>query len=636
MAHAPRCFVSDINLALKDMNMTKVQKHLPSIPAIESGITRRAVTVAIATFSGAVGVSSANALNTVSPVQSNPIQNGLAKPSDRSGASYLDRVRNAKIMEASDFGAQGDGFEHPLSEFYNTLEAAQVEFPQATSLNNLIDGLAIQKALRVIKTSHHERGRLYIRTGRYRGNTGSIRLPNFVEMVGEGPGITVIDNQNTRVGYPLIVNDNPAGFINSALLELSLHGGYRAIDVNVSSEIAGITFDGVSMALQTMGNMRCNKLLQLSLFNNTTFGDAPWGLEVPAFTTNAVDFRTVSFENHTVCSLRLRSAEAVNISGGRFEGGGRPPARVVGSIAGNLLTVTAAMSATLQVGDELIALGIAPETRVVALRSGTGGIGTYVVSSAQSLGSRVITTFKASIDIDNAKAFNIDGVYFEATHKKLLQESNCRNGITFKGCHFTGAKEGKSEFEEYQFKSDGLVTFERNNFGLPTVGPSKMLVIGQNKNLGFNSDVILAVTERGGKLITKRRNFTDAISFEALKFSRLTDVGSQSVTGILRITMNKQSATGGVGRVCVEEYGITVSAAPGNAMQIQASPARVIDQNASGFEMSIANVRPTSLQALLQIECKSGSTSDPSYLFASFDYELGHGAPDNQISVDFV
>ncbi len=616
--------------------MTEVPKQLPTIPIFDAGVSRRAVTAAIATLGAAISASRANALNSASLPQGAPKQGGLAKPSDEGSAAYLDLVRNAKITDAREFGAQGDGYEHRLAKFYNTLAAAQVEFPEATSLDNLIDGLAIQKALKSIKDGHHERGRLYIHAGRYRGNTGPIRLPNFVEIVGEGAGISVIDNQNTKVNYPLIVNDNPAGFINSALRGLSLHGGIRAVDIDVSAEIAGITFDSVGMALQTMGNMRCNKLLQLSLFNNTTFGDAPWGLEVPGFTTNAVDFRSARFENHTVCSLRLRAAEVVNISGGRFEGGGSKPASFAGSIAGNVLTVTESTSATLQVGDELIAQGIAPQTRVVALQSGKGGTGTYVVSPAQSLARRAITTFKATIDIDNAKAVNIDGVYFEATHKKLLHETNCQNGITFTGCHFTGAKEGKNDFEEYQFESDGLVTFERNNFGLPTEGPTKMLVIGQNKNLGSNSNMILSITERGGKMVTKRRQFTDALSFSALKFSRRTQAESQSITGTLRVTITGQSDTAGVGRTRVEEFGITISATANRAMQIQSASQRVIDQDASGFSTTIAPVGTTRLQTLLQIDCNSDYTSGSNFVCASFDYELGHSAPASQITVDFV
>jgi hypothetical protein len=252
------------------------------------------------------------------------------------------------------------------------------------------------------------------------------------------------------------------------------------------------------------------------------------------------------------------------------------------------------------------------------------------------VGHRVITTFKATIDIDNAKALNIDGVYFEATHKKLLRETNCRSGVTFKGCHFTGAKEGKSEFEEYQFDSDGLVTFERNNFGLPTEGPAKMLVIGQNKNLGSNSNMTLGVTERGGKMVTKRRQFNGSISFGALKFSRRTEAGSQSVTGTLRITMTGKTNAGGKGRARVEEYGITINANEGSAMEMQSTFTRVIDQDLSGFAIAIANIRSTSLQTLLQIECKSNNTLSSSYVFASFDYELGQSVLDDEITVDFV
>lgn len=44
------------------------------------------------------------------------------------------------------FGAIGDGTPHPLSERYNSLAAAQVVYPHATSLTQTIDWAACQAA----------------------------------------------------------------------------------------------------------------------------------------------------------------------------------------------------------------------------------------------------------------------------------------------------------------------------------------------------------------------------------------------------------------------------------------------------------------------------------------------------------
>jgi hypothetical protein len=45
------------------------------------------------------------------------------------------------------FGAIGDGNSHPLSNYYATLQDAQVVYPHATSLNDEIDSVAIQSAI---------------------------------------------------------------------------------------------------------------------------------------------------------------------------------------------------------------------------------------------------------------------------------------------------------------------------------------------------------------------------------------------------------------------------------------------------------------------------------------------------------
>ena len=218
----------------------------------------------------------------------------------------------------------------------------------------------------------------------------------------------------------------------------------------------------------------------------------------------------------------------------------------------------------------------------------------------------------------------------------MLRETNCRSGVTFKGCHFTGAKEGKGAFEEYQFESDGLVTFERNNFGLPTEGPAKMLVIGQNKNLGSNSDMILSITERSGKMVTKRRQFRDTLSFDAIKFSRRTHSENHHLTGTLRVTITGQSAIAGVSRIRVEEFGVSISATANNTIHIQSVSQRVIDQDASGFVIGIADVGSNNSETFLRINCVSDDASVSSYVFASFDYELSNSAPGGEIALDFV
>lgn len=58
------------------------------------------------------------------------------------GEQLAEMVTNVKT-----FGAIGDGQSHPLSEFFPTLATAQMKFPNATSLTNEVDELAIQAAI---------------------------------------------------------------------------------------------------------------------------------------------------------------------------------------------------------------------------------------------------------------------------------------------------------------------------------------------------------------------------------------------------------------------------------------------------------------------------------------------------------
>jgi hypothetical protein len=59
----------------------------------------------------------------------------------------------------------------------------------------------------------------------------------------------------------------------------------------------------------------------------------------------------------------------------------------VAAISGTLLTVTTAPTGTLAVGQYVYLPGITPGTTITALGTGTGGLGSYTVSSSQTVGS---------------------------------------------------------------------------------------------------------------------------------------------------------------------------------------------------------------------------------------------------------
>jgi hypothetical protein len=64
----------------------------------------------------------------------------------------------------------------------------------------------------------------------------------------------------------------------------------------------------------------------------------------------------------------------------------------VGSIAGATLTVTEMTLGTIEVGQSLFGTDVSPGTTITALGTGTGGIGTYSISQAQTVASNVLAS----------------------------------------------------------------------------------------------------------------------------------------------------------------------------------------------------------------------------------------------------
>jgi hypothetical protein len=69
---------------------------------------------------------------------------------------------------------------------------------------------------------------------------------------------------------------------------------------------------------------------------------------------------------------------------------------VTGSIATTVLTVTAVTSGALSVGQTISGSGVTAATKITALGTGTGGIGTYTVDTSQTASSTTITATAAS------------------------------------------------------------------------------------------------------------------------------------------------------------------------------------------------------------------------------------------------
>ena len=69
-----------------------------------------------------------------------------------------------------------------------------------------------------------------------------------------------------------------------------------------------------------------------------------------------------------------------------------PGAFLVGSISGTTLTVSQVNSGRISVGDIVAGSGVTEGTRITALGTGLGGVGTYTVDAAQTATSTAMTS----------------------------------------------------------------------------------------------------------------------------------------------------------------------------------------------------------------------------------------------------
>jgi hypothetical protein len=171
---------------------------------------------------------------------------------------------------------------------------------------------------------------------------------------------------------------------------------------------------------------------------------------------------------------------------------------VTASISGTTMDVTAVASGTIAVGDLVFGANIQPYTRVTALGTGTGGIGTYTVSVSQTSASATVlggTTYNSTIiritDADGGTAigqpfgvlqfFTSDntspsagvGAYVAA----LAETGNPDGALVFGTRDNTGG--GVDANERMRLTSSGLL-------GIGTTSPGVTLdVAGPIKALGY-------------------------------------------------------------------------------------------------------------------------------------------------------
>jgi hypothetical protein len=466
--------------------------------------------------------------------------------------------RLADSIRVHDHGAYGDTNPHPLSERFDSLAAARAAYPGVpiVALTDRSDGVAMQAAIRRaarlalpgFEGGYETRAIVLMRAGRYLP-TRTLRLPNSVKLMGAGGGATIIDAQNFTVDGPLIVNDTP-GSVDMQLEGFSIHGGTHAVKIDSGSngQVNSLSFRDVQMRLQTDKCFEANRLLQLAYFDRCVFSGAPYGFYAPGWTTNAVTLLNCGFEDISWIPLTLRSAEAVNIIGGRFEAGGNSAiAKLTGRINGTTLTVENAYEGMIRPGGLLIAdgsgLGPAPGTSIRRQINGTpGGNGTYEVSVAQTLASRPLFNVGCTIDLDQATVndagcqVTLRGTYIENTAPYLVRDRASRDGVSFDGCHFTQALDKDGFPTDYVCDSDGVIHFGSNDQSVKSVIlPDNALVTGQNAKLFGNTNLYTSRAPGSTRFRSRRVEATGEATIPALTMTRIGSTGASMTAGVLTV-----------------------------------------------------------------------------------------------------
>ncbi|EDL5731316.1 hypothetical protein CWG78_01575 [Salmonella enterica subsp. enterica serovar Halle] len=97
-------------------------------------------------------------------------------------AARTQHDKNKDVINVKDFGARGDGSDHPLSEVFPSLASAQAVYPFVASLSQTQDYAAIQAAINAAKTIN---AAVFIPSGQYVVNS-TILADYAISMYGEG------------------------------------------------------------------------------------------------------------------------------------------------------------------------------------------------------------------------------------------------------------------------------------------------------------------------------------------------------------------------------------------------------------------------------------------------------------------
>lgn len=160
-----------------------------------------------------------------------------------------------------------------------------------------------------------------------------------------------------------------------------------AITTTVGASAAYDVYDGVQPASPDVAVTTQNLLTTLPC--SATFAPAPSG---GVLTANAIGSGTGTAAAGTgknATWYRLRTSGGTPHADGSV--GTQVAASITASIAASTLTVSAVASGTLAVGQTVTGAGVPANTTIIALGTGSGGTGTYFLSTASTVASESMT-----------------------------------------------------------------------------------------------------------------------------------------------------------------------------------------------------------------------------------------------------
>lgn len=182
---------------------------------------------------------------------------------------------------------------------------------------------------------------------------------------------------------------------------------------SVSSYFGATSNEAALAAIYFLGFNNSNKKPGFCLFtqyNTTAVSAYLRGGSVSALSLSAlqaVNGNLTLTINGTVTSGTINLATATGFSSAAqiiadtLDIVGPQVASVTGTISGTTLTVTSLSSGTLAIGQIIQGTSVIAGTYITAFMSGTGGTGTYAVSSSQNVGSETLNIFTPGVSYDS-------------------------------------------------------------------------------------------------------------------------------------------------------------------------------------------------------------------------------------------